>query len=93
MFRVNDKRLRNVNDVDVNQRSVFRNLSMQQTALMHIYRLISRVIRMTRASILVALHICETETIDSSMQLFRKKKERKKEPRKSIGETKTDIYI
>lgn len=44
---------------------------------MHIYRLINRIIRMTCAGILVALHICETETIDRLMQLFQKKKKKK----------------
>lgn len=48
---------------------------------MHIYCLISRVIRVTRAGILVALRICETETIDRSMQLFRE------------GEKKGDCYV
>lgn len=56
---------------------------------MHIYRLINRIIRMTCAAILVALHICETETIDRSMQLFQKKK---KKIRTTLEEEKT-MYL
>lgn len=57
---------------------------------MHIYRLINRIIRMTCAGILVALHICETETIDRLMQLFQKKK--KKEIRTTLEKEKT-MYL
>lgn len=57
---------------------------------MHIYRLINRIIRMTCAGILVELHICETETIDRSMQLFQKKK--KKKIRTTFEEEKT-MYL
>lgn len=56
---------------------------------MHIYRLINRIIRMTCAGILVELHICETETIDRSMQLFQKKK---KKIRTTFEEEKT-MYL
>lgn len=45
---------------------------------------------MTCAGILVALHICETETIDRLMQLFQKKK--KKEIRTTLEKEKT-MYL